>query len=302
MLKNCLNCGDKIEVEDWQIKHGKGKFCSRSCNSIFQNEKREKLKQKEAESKIIEWNEEIAYLLGLVVSDGHIGSDRSTVCFTNKDNELINIFISIVESITGKRNNLTTTDAGCKQYKVTDRSLYNWLKERGVTPNKSLSIGKIEVPNSYFLDFLKGVIDGDGSVCYKNRVNIRIYSGSKDFLEFIREQLIQIFDNSFNKNIGFYSGCYRLVLAKSDVKRLINKMDFNRYCYKNKWDGLLKNKSKLKNKKKNNQLRNSKFNRSEVNDIKNEYNETELSMRDLSEKYCCSATTIHNIINEKTYN
>lgn len=43
-------------------------------------------------------------------------------------------------------------------------SLYNWLVDIGLTPNKSKTIGKLKIPEEYFFDFLRGCFDGDGSI------------------------------------------------------------------------------------------------------------------------------------------
>jgi transposase len=45
-----------------------------------------------------------------------------------------------------------------------DRALYTWLTDLGLTPAKSLTLGPLAVPDEYFRDFLRGCIDGDGSI------------------------------------------------------------------------------------------------------------------------------------------
>ena len=77
---------------------------------------------------------------------------------------------------------------------------YEWLMAIGLTPRKSLTIGPLGVPDDYFADFLRGCIDGDGSVLvYTDRqheasnasyVYTRLYvslvSASRPFIDWIR--------------------------------------------------------------------------------------------------------------------
>jgi len=42
--------------------------------------------------------------------------------------------------------------------------LYRWLQRIGIQSNKTYSIGKLLVPEKYFADFLRGHLDGDGSI------------------------------------------------------------------------------------------------------------------------------------------
>jgi len=66
---------------------------------------------------------------------------------------------------------------------------YKWLEYIGLTPNKSKTLGKIKIPNKYFIDFLRGHLDGDGSITiYKDRYNTKInpkYVYDRLFIRFI---------------------------------------------------------------------------------------------------------------------
>lgn len=88
----------------------------------------------------------------------------------------------------------------------TDRALYQLLRKIGLTPAKTLTIGALDIPDSYFADFFRGCIDGDGSiVTYVDRYNTsksaayvydRVYvslvSASLCFLEWIRATLARL--------------------------------------------------------------------------------------------------------------
>ena len=76
----------------------------------------------------------------------------------------------------------------------------------GLFPNKSRSIGKIIIPDKYFRDFLRGHLDGDGSITtyqdtyntYKNpkyiytRLWIRFISASKNHIVWLQETIYKL--------------------------------------------------------------------------------------------------------------
>jgi hypothetical protein len=45
-----------------------------------------------------------------------------------------------------------------------NRAFYDWLIAIGPTPRKSLTIGPLRIPDEYFADFMRGCIDGDGTI------------------------------------------------------------------------------------------------------------------------------------------
>jgi hypothetical protein len=47
---------------------------------------------------------------------------------------------------------------------VGDVALYRWLQAIGLMPCKSLSLGAVAVPDEVFPHFVRGLLDGDGSI------------------------------------------------------------------------------------------------------------------------------------------
>lgn len=87
-----------------------------------------------------------------------------------------------------------------------DVQMYDWLLSIGLTPNKSLTIGPIEIPDKYFIDFLRGHLDGDGSITtftdrYNTRKNpkyvyeriyLRFISASKAHIDWLHSKIVEI--------------------------------------------------------------------------------------------------------------
>ena len=86
--------------------------------------------------------------------------------------------------------------------------LYNWLIRIGVTPVKTYTLGEIKIPNIYFRDFLRGHLDGDGSifsyidhyniykgVTYTNRrVYTKFISASENHIRWLYNKINQLAD------------------------------------------------------------------------------------------------------------
>ena len=77
---------------------------------------------------------------------------------------------------------------------IGSRVLYERLLALGLTPKKSLTIPALKIPDEWFHDFLRGVIDGDGNIRWwihpsngREQWTVRIVSASRPFLAWIQE-------------------------------------------------------------------------------------------------------------------
>jgi len=155
------------------------------------------------------WTSNLAYTVGLIVSDGCLSPDGRHISLTSTDKQLLNTFKECLNkdcktSINPKGGYASKKVAYRVQF--SDVKLYTWLLKIGVTPNKSLTIGSLKVNHKYFRDFLRGHLDGDGSVIhYKDkylthikasyiydRLFIYFISASAEHLKWLRSQITLI--------------------------------------------------------------------------------------------------------------
>ncbi len=143
------------------------------------------------------------YFVGLFVTDGNLSKDGRHVNITSKDIE----HLEKVKSALGLRTKITlktrAADSGDKRYgflQFSDVSLYQLLLGLGMTPRKSLTVGAIDVPSFYFPDFIRGVIDGDGSIRHwvhsqnqHEQWSLSVVSGSKAFAEWLQQRIAELF-------------------------------------------------------------------------------------------------------------
>lgn len=142
-------------------------------------------------------NENSAYILGLIYSDGNIawntkkGYYSLTITASQKD-------VAHLENI---RNLLASTKPliyapKTKSYRliVSNKNLCRVLMRLGITPKKSLTVNFPEIQEAHLRHFIRGVIDGDGNVRYVSRkrspyFEITIASGSIEFCKGMVESI-----------------------------------------------------------------------------------------------------------------
>jgi len=184
----------------------------------------------------------LAYIVGLITSDGSLSKDKRHVDFTSTDLQLLRTFkkcLSLKNRICEKGN---SSKSKRKSYHLQfgNVKLYNWLLKLGLMPNKTYHLGEMDIPKIYFRDFLRGHLDGDGSIVtytdrymsYKNRrykyqrIYLTFYSSSLKHIEWIQSRIKEVFDikgsllgwNHKNSTIMLW----KLRFAKNDSLKLLS--------------------------------------------------------------------------------
>lgn len=107
------------------------------------------------------WTPDTAYAVGLAATDGNLGRDGRAVSMGSMDREQIETFLRCVGRIGA---HISEEDGPYYRTQLSDRSLHVFLTEAGLTPNKSLTLGALIVPDMFFWDLTRGLVDGDGSI------------------------------------------------------------------------------------------------------------------------------------------
>ena len=174
------------------------------------------------------WSAELAYVVGLIATDGNLSPDGRHIVFTSKDLELAMLFQKYINH-KGKIGIKSRGGGGEKKYFVVqlgDVIFYKFLLSIGLTPKKSRTISKLKIPRVYFYDFFRGCIDGDGSIgsfmhpqSKLPQFKVRLVSASKLFLEWIRSVTIKDGIKGYFTTGG---GIYEFAFAKRDSTKLLN--------------------------------------------------------------------------------
>ena len=174
------------------------------------------------------WTPIMSYVLGLIATDGNLSPSGRHIYFTSKDFELAELFHTYL-GLKVKIGVKSRAKNEIKKYHVVqfgDVNFYRFLISIGLTKNKSKTIGSLRVPRKFFMDFLRGCIDGDGNIgifmhpeSKHPQLRVRLFSASKKFLEWIEQQVERYgIHGFFTKSLGVHV----LVFAKADSTKLLN--------------------------------------------------------------------------------
>ncbi len=180
------------------------------------------------------WSVELAYVIGLIVSDGNLSKTGRHVIFVSKDMEQINTIqhcLKINNKVSLKKSGYSER----KQYyyiQIGDVSFYRFLLSIGLTPAKSKTMDTVKIPSKYFADFLRGNLDGDGtfySYWDKRWASSFLFyviftSASLQYITWLRTKIEKLFGI-----LGHITGrppksIYQLKYAKQEAEIIIKKM------------------------------------------------------------------------------
>lgn len=193
--------------------------------------------------KNFKWTSELAYAVGLITTDGCLSPDRRHLTLTSCDKQLIKTFrrclhISNKISPNPKGGYSNKTEAFRVQFG--NVVLYDRLIKIGLHNNKSLTLGELNIKNQYFRDFLRGHLDGDGTIIqyidqYNTPLNpkyvyqrlfVYFISASQKHILWLREKILDLtklhgsLEIKQSKNSP--NPLYRIKFSTKEAKVLLN--------------------------------------------------------------------------------
>lgn len=113
------------------------------------------------------WTADLAYIIGLLVTDGSLSKDMRHIIFVSTDLQLLKLYKKILNlgNIIGIKKPGMDGYNRKQSYVIQfgDVIFFNFLLSIGLMPNKTKIIGKVLVPKKYYPDFIRGCFDGDGA-------------------------------------------------------------------------------------------------------------------------------------------
>lgn len=184
----------------------------------------------------IKWSQNFAYAIGLLVTDGNLSPNGRHIVFVSKDEEqllnfskALDINVPISHTRSGYTGKLTP------RIQFSDSLFWNYLLSIGITPNKSKIIGSVAVPKKYFMDFLRGVFDGDGSFYsyfdprWKSSFMfyISFVSASGKHIMWLRKKLKEHIGVEGHVTHGKGVSVYQLKYAKRESLKILKNMYYS---------------------------------------------------------------------------
>lgn len=150
-------------------------------------------------------NELSYYLLGVFLTDGCMKKDKVSLSSSDED------WILSIRDLICPNKPLEKERSNCWRLNISDFRIRKWLLDNNCTPKKSLTLQFPNVPEKYLPDFLRGCVDGDGTIAHK---------------QYIRK----------NNGRKFYSTHWAITCASKDftntVSAILNKKNINSYILK----------------------------------------------------------------------
>jgi len=178
---------------------------------------------------IPQWSPKLAYAIGLITTDGSLSCDGRHINFTSKDKQLVQTFKECLDL----QNKIGVKARGKEKVKRYSQVqfgnviLYRWLLDIGLTPNKSKTINILKIPDEHFADFLRGHLDGDGSIkvyqdpVWKNsqRIYVVFNSASMLHIQWLQQRIKSLFQ--VKGFIRTANAMFSLTFAKKESLRLL---------------------------------------------------------------------------------
>lgn len=174
-------------------------------------------------------DENSAYLLGYIFTDGNVAwnpkkSYRSlTITASEKDMSHLE---KLREILSSTKPLLYSSKTKSYRLIVVSKKLSKKLMKLGVMPRKSLIVDFPKVSKTYLRHFIRGVVDGDGSVRYVDRerspyFELKVYSGSPKFLKKLAKLIYDEIE-VFAKIRKLHQNTYGLSYTCTRAKKLAN--------------------------------------------------------------------------------
>lgn len=185
--------------------------------------------------KTVIWSADFAYAVGLMTADGSLSANGRHLSFASKEIEQIENFkkclgLSVKTGIIYSKN-LKLTEP---YYRVQwgNVVLYQFFLSIGLTPNKSLTQGPLLIPKQYFMDFLRGLYDGDG--CFYSYFDPRweksfmfylsFASGSSEFITWLQSEIQEATGLVGHRTRAKSQRYFQLKYAKKETLQLLGKI------------------------------------------------------------------------------
>ncbi|MGE8205863.1 LAGLIDADG family homing endonuclease [Heyndrickxia sp. NPDC080065] len=166
------------------------------------------------------WSHDMAWVLGLFVTDGHVSNHQHSIFFSQKDERILRLVSKYMKADYVLAPNGPTKST--PTLIINSKEIKKDLEGFGIYAKKSLTVPFPQVPQEFLSSFVRGVIDGDGWVG-REGYEMNVTSGSLNFAQ----GLLSVFQSwKLKSGITIQKGVkgnpiYRIwVKGKSDLPKL----------------------------------------------------------------------------------
>lgn len=152
------------------------------------------------------WTPLLGYAVGLIATDGSVANTGQQTTVVSGDRQLLESFKVCIP----RAGRIGRHGPNAFRVSVSSVVFCRWLATVGIVASKSLTIGALAVPDRFFFDVARGLLDGDGGInnfaanpggaakrypSYRyERLNAVFQSASRSHLEWIRSTMRRLLD------------------------------------------------------------------------------------------------------------
>jgi hypothetical protein len=181
------------------------------------------------------WRPELAYAVGLLATDGCLSKDNLLIDLTSKDREQLDNFSKCLGVKFKIGEKWGKNKIKCLRIQFKNRFFYDFLLSVGLTPAKSKTLGRLNIPKKFFFDFLRGCFDGDGTFYSywdkrwksSHMFYLEFTSASKNHIDWLQEELTVQLNTKGHLVQDGRKTVYQLKYAKKEALEIIKKMYYN---------------------------------------------------------------------------
>ena len=168
--RNINKTAKKLGISSYTIRHRLIEF----------NIPYDKTKYQHNESVFDELNEESMYWLGFLATDGNVYKNRISLRLATKDGHMVEKFKKFLQTnapIINSQRLTKNTMCFNTGLRINSQYLTKKLSEYGIIPNKTFIYKLPDIIKNHLLvhHFIRGCIDGDGSIIHNNTKNKSIH-------------------------------------------------------------------------------------------------------------------------------
>lgn len=184
-----------------------------------------------------EWSPNMAYIIGVIASDGNLCKSKFRISIASIDYELLE---SINHELNSDRPISKESNRNGSWYclLIDNKQIYNDLINLGLTPNKSFTCKINNIPYEYKLDFLRGYFDGDGCVYEKKYkkskqvgLSVEIATASKDMNDMLLSILKEVcIDSKYDFKSKVRKDGLFIIRGYTNVSQILYKRMYYEGC------------------------------------------------------------------------
>ena len=190
----------------------------------------------------------MAYILGILASDGTIKKDRNEIRLTlqRNDREILEKIHAELQMTRPIRDFEDRKGHLNSALIISSATIKEDLAKYNIIPAKTFNlIFPVQLERKYWIDFIRGFFDGDGCISLKSdgHVVFSLYCACKDFLQVI----IDFFNEEYNipkKDIYKHGSIWKVEYAKKASKEIYQHLYTTNSLYmqrkKDKFDSIFK--------------------------------------------------------------